>query len=162
MKKLLLALVVSFISINVFAQHQPCDREITTSKVFLKTVYNYCDVELLPDQLIKVLATDPSLDDLANSMRINFAVGSLFKAVGGVMIAYPLYDLIAGNEDVNYTLGGIGLGLYVVSIPFTLKFKSKANEAIGRWNNSLVSANEKAIDFKLALAPGGVGLRVDF
>ena len=162
MKKLLLPLLFSIISINAFAQVSPCNREIVPGKEIFTTVYNYCDVKLDPNQLLDLLSTNPQLANEVNSMRLTYLMEVLTKGVGSVMIAYPLYDLLADSPDVNWELGAVGLGLIAVSIPFDIRFKKKAREAIDTWNGEISYNESNSLNLKLALAPTSVGFRLEF
>lgn len=94
----------------------------------------------------------------ANSSR---AAAMIFGFAGGFMIGWPLGTLIAGGEPKWY-LAGIGGGLILLSIPFSLEAKSNIRDAVDIYNEGIKNTSMVKMQLLLGFTQNGIGVRLIF
>lgn len=71
---------------------------------------------------------DPALKKFNSGKKLNLA-STIMKGAGGILLGYNLADIMV-NKNKNYTIGAVGLGLIVVSIPLSNYGIKKSNQAL--------------------------------
>ena len=91
----------------------------------------------------------------------NYIAGSVFQYVGGLFIGYPIGISLGGGKP-NWALTGIGAGLAVISIPFTVAYIKHAKNAVMIYNKGLKYSSMIKIDLRMTMTNNGVGLKITF
>ncbi len=100
---------------------------------------------------------------LMKNAKNNYVFSQITSFTGGFLVGIPLGRALAGGEP-NWALLGIGAGLIAISIPLTINFKKKANEALFRHNtfiNNNASLNYKPA-YRLGVGSNGLNFQVRF
>ena len=87
----------------------------------------------------------------------------IFGAAGGLLIGWPLGTALGGGEP-KWFLAGIGAGLVAISIPLSINFKKKANEALNMHNSLIAKPTALKYNptYKLGLSGNGLHLKMQF
>lgn len=88
------------------------------------------------DMLDKLSELQPTQAD-AGSAKVLGTVAALIGAVGGALIGWPIGAAAAGAQEPPWILAGIGAGITVVSIPFSIAAENKVERAVENHNKSL-------------------------
>ena len=102
-----------------------------------------------------------ALNDMQKA-KSNMTWASVFGAIGGGLIGWPLGVAIAGG-DPPWILAGIGAGFIVAAIPFNNKYNEYAEDAVDHYNATLaVESNRTPLKLKLGTTTHGVGIALIF
>jgi len=150
-----LLVITSSLKVNAQIKFEPIG---LTSKgvIFKKDVYVRCDVEMNPEQLLKLFLKDPNMVSYVKPMTLQYSAGALFGAAAGVLISFPVIDSFGENSDPNWTLAYIGAGCLAASIPFKIAFRKKARKAIAFYNSGYREAPDVSMLFRTG--PNGLAL----
>lgn len=89
--------------------------------------------------LVQVLDIMEPVNKAYSEMRSaqnNYLVSKTFSTAGGLLVMWPLVQSIAGKQ-ANWNYAIAGGGLFVVSIPFGIRYRKRAISAVGEYNASL-------------------------
>lgn len=91
------------------------------------------------------------------------AITSVMAGTGGFIVGYSLGMHISGKEP-NWNLAGVGAGLCLLTVPFTIKYNKEVKAAVKLYNEGLETAwvkpNQK--EYILSSATNGLGLLLSF
>ena len=124
--------------------------------LFNKKYYERCDVEMDEAHLLKLLMKDPQMEAYTKPMGVNLLVSTILRVTGSVLIFVPLTQELSDHDDPNWTLGAIGAGAVIASIPFKKWFDKNAREAVQYYNNSYKAS------LNLEFNGNGLGLVMKF
>ncbi len=114
--------------------------------------------------VLEELATNEQPYELMLSAKKDNVFAQLFGAAGGLLIGWPIGTAIGGGEPQWY-LAGIGAGLTAISIPLSINFKKKANQALYKHNALLMEPSAKwnrKPTYHLGFSGNGLQLRIQF
>jgi hypothetical protein len=127
----------------------------------LETSFRLNGKKLKPKQLLELTKSNPEANNLMKRAKSNYTVAYIFSSAGGYLIGYQLgYSLGGGNA--NWTLAGIGGGLFLASLPFSGAYAKHATKAVTIHNRGLNQVGFKKVWVYPALSSNGVGLAVKF
>jgi hypothetical protein len=87
---------------------------------------------------------------------------TVFSGIGGFLIGWPLGTALGGG-DPKWEMAGIGAGLVVVSIPFSIKANKEARTAVGIYNEKYRSNSFlRHTEIHFAVGNNRVGLKMNF
>ncbi|MCF6359362.1 MAG: hypothetical protein L3J29_01215 [Cyclobacteriaceae bacterium] len=113
--------------------------------------------------VLEELAANEQPYNLMLKAKKDNTFAQIFGAAGGLLIGWSVATDISGGEH-NWYLIGIGAGFVAISIPISINFKKKANQAL-RDHNALM-ANSARWHYKptyhFGLSGNGLQLRVKF
>ncbi len=112
------------------------------------------------NELAKTLKTNSIAYKQFQSGQNSYRASMIFGTVGGFLIGYPIGTMLGGGEP-NWTLAGVGVGLAVISIPFTNNFKKNVHRAVDTYNQNLQS-NTILEQSELQFAITGNGFLIKF
>ncbi len=113
--------------------------------------------------VLEELAVNEQPYNLMLSAKKDNTFAQIFGAAGGLLIGWPIGTAISGGEPKWY-LAGIGAGLVAISIPISINFKKKANEALKN-HNSLIRGSAKwnyKPKYLFGLSGNGLRLQIQF
>ena len=157
-KLFLFGLLAILLSLETMAQSS--EIEIIKKNKFMPPVYKKCDIELSKEQFINLFKNDPNMTSYYNSMNVYYGIDALITASSGILIFWPVYQMIHGN-DPNWNLAFIGAGCYALSIPVKTGFHKKAKEAVEYYNSGYIK-KEESVHFNIEMNPNGIGLVMKF
>jgi len=159
MKTFLLSLCIFLTSIPLSQAQQ-----IDSRKVLGGYKYSRNGLNMNLNQLRLAMSENPEASLLINQARTSNVLGSIFGGVGGFMVGFTLGTALSpGNNEPNWAVAGIGAGLIVVSIPFSVRAGKKSKEAVDVYNASLgdMSYVQKP-EWQLIATGNGLGLSLRF
>ncbi|MFV0290434.1 MAG: hypothetical protein ACK5IJ_05970 [Mangrovibacterium sp.] len=163
MKQLLFLLSLQLGILMPFTMHaQIAYYPITISEkgIFNQKVYNRCDVEMTPDQVLKLLAKDAQMQELVLPMAKIRIVERLCFASGVLLCSLPLVDALQGHSNPNWNLAYLGASALAVSIPLRCAFNKKLFQAVGFYNRGYREA--PIAELKMQLSPHAFQLVMQF
>ena len=158
MKKIIIIAIALIACINLYSQNQSDSIQAVKK---LGTVYQQNGKTLTIAQIEAITKVNP---EAANEMKIaksNYTFSTIFGGIGGGLIGYPIGTVIGGGEP-NWTLAGIGAGIALLSIPFSLGSAKHTNNAVRIYNNGLQNSSLPKMVVKLGSTQNGVGVRITF
>jgi len=158
MKKLIIISILIITCFNSFAQTAQDTIQI---KKRLGTVYLQNGKALTTRQLVAITQTNPEAQKEMKIAQTNYNIGSVFAFGGGALIGWPIGTALGGG-DPNWTLAGVGVGVALISIPFSSAFSKHATKAVTLYNKGLKSTSFTAFDVKFGYTQNGIGLKVTF
>ena len=139
--------------------------QVTEKPIFIKhgliTKFYQGTHQLSPKQLLEVCKTNQVAYPEMKKAKTNNDLANVFGGVGGFLIGWPIGQALAGG-DANWTLAGIGVLVIGVSIPFSMEFKTHAENAIEIYNNDLDLPSEPQTSLNLHLSGNSLGIRFSF
>ncbi|WP_456459615.1 hypothetical protein [Reichenbachiella sp.] len=160
MKKILLTVsTVILLSSYCLAQTDNAIEKTKTGLFKNQAAYKKCGITMSNAQFFKLIGDDPNMGEFVKPLAINYMGDALLTAASSVLIFWPLGEVIAGNDDPNWTLAYIGAGCALLSIPFKKGFEKNADKAMKFYNNGY---QKVAVDFRLNLNANGLGLAMKF
>ena len=117
--------------------------------------------KLTPRSLLEISSSNAESYQEMKIAKSNYDVGTVFGFAGGFMVGWPLGTAIGGGEP-NWTLAAVGVGLIVISIPFSTAYSRHARKAVEIYNNGLKQSGLNAVEFRLGLTCNGIGLKINF
>lgn len=147
--------------ITVFSSYGQSKSDSIEIKKFIGTVFQQSGKNLTPRQLLAITKVNEEAYKEMKIAKSNYGVGSVVGFVGGFLVGWPLGTAIGGGKP-NWTLAGIGAGLIVVSIPFSIAYTKHAKNAVIIYNNGLQQTGFNNIDLKIGLTCNGIGIKAIF
>ena len=155
------ALLLGFIlSSFLFISAQNLSDSIFVKKS-LGTSFYHQGKKLTPNELSEITRSNANAYDEMKIARTNYGVANAFGAVGGALIGFPLGTSLGGGEP-NWAIAGVGVGLVLVSVPFSVAYTKHAKYAINLYNSGLSQAYIRKVDFRVGLSCNGFGVRMTF
>jgi hypothetical protein len=91
---------------------------------------------------------------------VNLGFGTTLSIAGGLLVGFPLGTAIGGG-DPNWALAGVGVGLFLLSIPLEIGYHKNVKAAVDTYNQSLERTTSR-VEFKLGLSATGIGVKLKF
>jgi hypothetical protein len=100
--------------------------------------YQFYKVEkrLNMNQLVYAMKSNEQAFSQIKKAQSNYTLASIVGFIGGFMVGWPIGTAIGGGQP-NWTMAGIGAGLFIVSIPINQKSNNQAKHAVGIYNSGL-------------------------
>lgn len=95
----------------------------------------------------------PEAYTLIKKAKTQTDIATILQFAGGFMVGWPLGTAIGGG-DPDWVLAGIGVGVFLASLPFHFSFKKNAEKAVKLYNQS----DGKNLGLQLHLSPTKAGL----
>lgn len=153
-------LLIGILFLNVYSLRAQESGKIETRQN-LGVVFLQNGKKLTPKQLLEITKDNPEAYQAMKIAKSNYDIGSVFGFAGGFMVGYPLGSALAGGEP-NWTIAGIGAGLILISIPFSIKYSTQAKKAVGMYNSNLTETSFKKVDFNFGYTRSGLGITMNF
>lgn len=161
MRKIAIFLTLLAVSMS-FAFGQTASDSISMKKVFGGYQFYQGEQILNMNQLVNMMKPNEQAYQQIKSAQSTFTIATIIGGVGGFMVGWPIGTALGGGEP-NWTMAGIGAGLFVVSIPITLSSNKKAKQAVETYNGGLqTSSFWDKNELKLSLTGNGIGLTLNF
>lgn len=142
----------------IFGQNQP--EPIQVKKGF-GTAFIHQGKNLTPRQLLDLTETNAEAYQEMKIAKTNYNIGSVISFAGGFMVGWPLGTALGGGE-ANWTLAGVGAGLIVASIPFSISYTKHAQKAVDLYNAGLGQSWLGDVNFGIGFCNHGLGLKMTF
>ena len=110
---------------------------IEKRSVFLGTELQQGGKPIDEADLIDKLGREPASAESMSAAKTLGLVGQILGYAGGFLIGWPIGQAIAGDSDPTWVLAGIGGGLVVVGIPFSIASSNNFENAVDAHNESL-------------------------
>ncbi|MCK5775161.1 MAG: hypothetical protein KAH25_03240 [Bacteroidales bacterium] len=161
MKKMTIIITLLFMSFtSVFGQE--VTDSITMKKVFGGYHFYQGEEKIDMNQLVNTIKPNEQAYEQIKSAQSERVFALLLSGTGGFMIGWQLGKSIGGGEP-NWLLAGVGVGLFVVSIPISKSSNKKIKQAVDLYNHELQTASfwDKK-ELNLSMTESGVGLVLRF
>lgn len=116
---------------------------------------------LTPAQLQDVVASNPEAVALMQKARNNYGVSMVLGAAGGFLVGWPIGTAIGGGKP-EWGLAGIGVGLVLLSIPFSSAYGKNAQAAVEIYNRELRNQPGRQVGLRLGYTGNGMQLVLSF
>lgn len=147
MKKLIISLSISLTTQLCFAQNANEQIDLFPKRFFKDEAYRKCGIEMTPTQLMQVFKDDPKMTQFVKPLALKYAGEAILKAVGGVLIFWPLTESIY-RDNPNWNLAYMGVACYLVATPFQNGFSKRAKSAIDYYNSGYKQASREVLTCK--------------
>ena len=152
MKKNLLTILLLALSVGLFAQSGGGDLQM--KKNFWGVKFLQGDKLLRPGEVLDVMKNNQPAYDEFKKAKSNYDASQVFGAIGGFMIGWPLGTALGGGNP-QWGLAAGGVGVLLLSIPFSNGFTTHARSAIDIYNNGKGTASTRP--YSIHLIPHGTG-----
>ncbi len=161
-------ILLTLFTITLLAYSQSSQAQNTEDKLYLKSnfwgnKFYKGDTIYSINGVLKELAVNEQPYNLMLKAKKDNTFAQIFGAAGGLLIGWPLGTALGGGEPKWY-LAGIGAAFAAISIPLSINFKKKANQAI-KDHYSLITASSKwkhKPTYYMGMSATGLKLRVQF
>ena len=161
MRKIAIILTLLAVSMS-FTFGQTASDSISMKKVFGGYQFYQGEQRLNVNQLVNTMKPNNQAYQQIKSAQSTYTLATIIGGVGGFMVGWPIGTALGGGEP-NWTMAGIGAGLFVVSIPISQSFNKKAKQAVETYNSGLqTSSFWDKNELKLSLTGNGIGLTLNF
>jgi len=116
---------------------------------------------LTPRQLLDLTKNNSAAHKEMQTAKSNYDVGNVFGSVGGFLIGWPIGTALGGGKP-NWTLAGIGAGLVVISVPFSIASSKHAKNAVRTYNSGLRLSGMSTTQCRLGLSNNGINFKIVF
>lgn len=158
MKKLLLLCLFLLTYAPVFSQSLSVPIEVNKTR---GTVFKQNGKNVTPKQLLEITQPNAAAFEEMKKAKTNFDVSYGLSFAGGLLVGYPLGTLIGGGQP-NWALAGVGAGLIGVSIPFSVAYKKRAEQAATIYNDGLLQSGLPNLNIKVGVTGNGMGIKMAF
>ncbi len=113
--------------------------------------------------VLEELAANEQPYNLMLKAKKDNTFAQIFGAAGGLLAGWTVGVILSGGEPKWY-VAGIGAGLAIISIPLSINFKKKANQALQQHNSLITGSNKwnyKPV-YHFGLSGNGLQLRIRF
>lgn len=159
MKNVTIACLLLLLSGRSFSQTN--NQPLTFKDGFFGWQFRKGEQKLKAGEVAGLLQANPEAARLFSSARSGYTVASVIGGIGGFMLGYTLGSLL-GSDDPNWTVGGIGAGLTVVSLPISIGATGKAKKAIAMYNEGPKTGAAQSTGWQLTFTGNGLGLAYRF
>jgi hypothetical protein len=153
---LLVIFLLSFTLLS--AQNQSDTIEV---KQMMGPVFRLNGKNLTPRQLLDLTKNNSAAHKEMQTAKSNYDVGNVFGSVGGFLIGWPIGTALGGGKP-NWTLAGIGAGLVVISVPFSIASSKHAKNAVRTYNSGLRLSGMSTTQCRLGLSNNGINFKIVF
>ena len=149
-----------FLVLNVCigaAMAQQADRKIVLKPSFGGLQFERDGETLSPAQVQQLLEPMPEAFQEMKKARESKTASTIIGGAGGFLFGYSIGAALAGGE-ANRTMAGIGGGLMLISIPYSLIFRHRATNAVEMYNADASLQSKGSIQFRFGVTPSGFGM----
>ena len=155
-------------SIVLLAYSQSSQAQNAEDKLYLKSnfwgnKFYKGDTIYSINGVLEELAINEQPYNLMLKAKKDNTFAQIFGAAGGLLIGWPIGTALGGGEP-KWCLAGIGAAFAAISIPLSINFKKKANQAI-KDHYSLITGSSKQRykpTYHMGMSATSVKLRVQF
>ena len=149
--------------VTLFTTIGVCGQSIEIRKVPFNYKYFQNGKRLNRSKLTKALAINEEASAILKKSKGSFVFSQILGGIGGFLAGWQIGAGYAGGET-NWTMAAVGVGIAMVSIPFSLNATKKTKEAVTLFNSSqgATSYKESKPIFHLKGDINGLGLRMSF
>ena len=153
-------LMVFNLGININA-HSQVENTLELKSNFWGNKFYKGDTIISINQVLYEMSSDEGIYNLMISAKKDNVLVQILGATGGLLIGIPIGTALVGG-DPNWVLAGIGVGVIGITIPISINFKKKANEAILQHNNFIKSSARLHPTYKLGFNSNGLNFQIRF
>lgn len=155
MKYFTLSFLLLFLSNCSFAQTKGPD--LSFKNGFFGWQFKKGEEKLKPAQVADLLKANPEASALFSSGRTSYTVSSVVGSIGGFMLGYTVGTSLGGGK-ANWTIGAIGAGIAVASIPLSVSATKKVRKAIALYNEGPKTGFLHRGEWRMNFTGNGLGL----
>jgi hypothetical protein len=155
MNKVVVVVILSFLSSQIFAQANEGDIEM--KKSFWGVKFNQDGKPLKPKEVLRIMEVNPQAHAEFKKAKSNYDAAQVFGFIGGFMVGWPIGTAIGGG-DPEWGLAAGGAGFILLSIPFSKGFSKHAKSAIEIYNSDSGTASNRH-PYSLQVIPYGAGAK---
>ncbi len=155
-----LLLTLAFILLQIYCCNA---QQITAEKVFGGYKFSMNGENLNLKELSGIVQANQEAYLLLKKARTNSTIANILAGIGGGFTGYG-FGQSFGEGSVNWALVGVGAGIFVVSIPFTVTANKNAKESVQMYNSSFEQEDADHVSFmyKIIGNSNGVGMALIF
>ncbi len=138
-------------------------QQIKSEKVFGRYNFTQNEKNLNMGELVHMMESNEEAYKLIKQARSKSTFASIFGFAGGGFIGWSMGAAVR-DEEIDWTLTGIGVGLVVIAIPISVRANKKAKQAVDTYNSSMnsTSYHEFNPEFEIIANGNGIGLTMKF
>lgn len=162
MKQIAFILIFSLGFIGICSSQSARDSVVMQKAPFGGYNFIYRGEALKIKHVVNVMQPNAAAHKQMKLAKSDNSIANVLGAAGGFCVGWVLGDLVS-SEDPSYELLGVGSGLLVASIPFSISAIKKSREAVATWNSGLgTSSLRPRGELKLGMTGLGLGLTYRF
>ncbi|MBK9733959.1 MAG: hypothetical protein IPO92_02900 [Saprospiraceae bacterium] len=131
--------ILCFILLSVFAGAQK--KTLSVSSGTWSNIYKIDSQEVSKKYFKTYMSSNDAALKTFKGGNNNKIVGDILTGIGAGLIGFNIGKLMSGGEK-NYTVGGIGLGIFVLGLPISSKGNRKIEKSVQMFNNYVEPDNE--------------------
>ena len=158
MKRVIIIAVALISCFNFYSQNQTDSIQVVKK---LGTVFQQNGKTLNIAQIESITSVNPQAAKEMKIAKSNYTFSTIFGGIGGGLIGYPIGTAIGGGEP-NWTLAGIGAGIALLSIPFSIGSAKHTKNAVQIYNKGLQHSSLPNMEVRFGSTQNGVGVRITF
>lgn len=147
--------IIIFISCNAHSQTR------NDTIVIKNNRYVLSGKSLRAYQIMNVMKDDPLAYREMRRAVSNKTMGSVIGFAGGSCIGYPIGQLVAGVKP-EWGFAGLGAGLLLFSIPFSLTYKQYSALAVSLYNSKISQSGTIKTRIDIGMTVNGIGVYCHF
>jgi hypothetical protein len=156
MKKVIFTLAIIFVTMfQVHSQIQNDTLSINNNQFELNGKV------IMYNQVFALMNGNPEALSAMQRIKSNNFASSIFAYSGGFLIGYPLGQAIGGGKP-QWELAGIGAGLVLLAIPFSVAAHNNARIAVRLYNAKVIQTASVRTKIDIGLTNNGLGIRFSF
>lgn len=152
----LIILTVVLLGSNLESKAQQSDSLYLKSNFWGNKFFKGDTIYSINSVLEELAASEDPYNLMLNAKK-DFVFAQILGATGGLLIGFPIGTSLTGGEP-NWTMARIGVGIALISIPISINFKKKANQALREFNSSMVGKYNQKSNPHYSLGINGNGL----
>lgn len=155
----ILSLCILLISISAYSQS-------TNDTIYVQKVmggYKFLQNEkvLKYSQMLTIVKNNSESYNLIKSAQASNALSMVLGGAGGFLVGYQLGTVIGGGEP-NLIVGGVGVGLIVLSIPISINAAQKTMQGVIIYNKHIQKLSYAPPKLNFGFTQSGIGLVLKF
>ena len=158
MKKTILISLLLFSILNSFAQNSRDSIEIRNG---FGTTFRQNGKLLSEKQLESIVQSNKEASKEMKIAKINYTAGNVFSFCGGLCIGWPIGTYLGGKKP-DWNIAFAGVGLLIVSFPFSINYTLHAKNAANIYNNGLKLTSFNSVNIIYGLTNNGLGITLKF
>ncbi len=145
-----------FLNVSFVFGQTKSDTILIKRNTFLQ--YNH---RLTPKDLFEIAETNPDANKETQKAKWNHFFGVIFAYSGGALIGFPIGTALGGGDPI-WAMAGVGVGLVLVAIPFSIAYNKHIKKAVRIYNNGLKKIGINKIDYNIGITRNGLGVKMRF
>ncbi len=151
-------ITLSIVLITFFQVHAQVQND---TLAFNKNRFELNGRIILFNQVTNLMKDNVEALSAIQKVKSNNAATAIFSYAGGFLIGYPFGQVIGGGKP-QWKIAGIGVGLVLISIPFSVAARNNARLAVRIYNEKVMQTGSGGAKIDFGLTDTGLRVRYSF